>query len=1172
MNGSKTILKEPLLEPGSDYELLRRSGLQYIERLGSNQWTDYNTHDPGITILEALCFALTELGYRAGFNIKDLLAFRPQEQADYHRQAFYTAREILTMNPWTPSDYRKLLIDLPGVRNAWVECLPGGCDDLSLCVDCKNSKLVYKLSEAPCEHEEVMIKGLYEVLVQFDDESSTGDLNSGRIKSTIPFFNSGELYHASFELRLPSWYEISQQMDKYKLFASETSSIESITVLFISGNKHDDHDIPAPEFTKALKRPLFATIGIVYRTSEGGSPLELQFQDVPIRAWFHSDSERRLMQFSDIVEFLQDSGTGGVFPMYLQKLQRASEIIDEAHARLHAHRNLCEDFCSVSAIETEDIAVCADIELDIDADIERVLANCYFLIDQYFSPQIKFFSLQELLGTGKPIEEIFEGPALDHGFIEEEQLDSTNLRKHLYVSDIINLLVDLPGVKSVRDFRLVRYDRDGFISETASWTLQVKEHHQARLYLEGSKLLVYKNGLPFLPNRQELSDTLEVIRGQNSQPQYTVTENDLPVPTGTWFNLSKYNPVQYLLPLTYGVSESGLPLTASVERRAQASQLSAYLLFFDQLIVNFLSQLSNLKELFAVDHSVTSSIFSRVIQERDLPGVTTLYEQFDSQTLEDITRDYQHFPDRRNRFLDHMLGRFAEQFNDYALMLYANGDVKPMQAARLLAEEFPFLNGSAFSRPYQNHAIEDDKRRAQQMLISDKIAFLKDVPFITSNRARAFNYKLEGQGCATSNIAGLKQRIMRVLGIGEFESYFVLLEEKDERLRTIGYRWYLRNAGGGFYLFASELYETLLEDNAALSLAVAIDDFRTWILDASHFEIVSTGSYFELNFKDDTGNVIATAGKEFTQQQAEAERDEIISFARTIFEEEKIYIVEHLLLRPRNYSIGRFQLYEEHDEDERYYERRWRLIDEHGKIYLSSSTRYYDPDFDTAQHKAMLEILEVCKRITNRASYTIHKEIKWTLNLVDETGEVIATRKHAYDEESEAEEAREQLIEFATSLGLDRYQLHPGVLPADILVSGDPLLPICASPGCTDCHEHDPYSFRFSVILSGESGILNSSMEFRRFAEQTIRLESPAHLGVKICWVSNEQLEEFESVYCAWINELSKKVPDAFQLFTLFKAFYEVFVNLKSVYPPARLHDCIDGNEDNRTFLDQTII
>jgi len=122
MQQSITIEKNPLLNEGNNYALLRQKGLEYIQQLGSKLWTDYNIHDPGITILEALCYAITDLGYRTSFDIKDLLADPPNVTPDYKRQAFYTAREILTVNPWTINDFRKLLIDIDGVKNGWMYC------------------------------------------------------------------------------------------------------------------------------------------------------------------------------------------------------------------------------------------------------------------------------------------------------------------------------------------------------------------------------------------------------------------------------------------------------------------------------------------------------------------------------------------------------------------------------------------------------------------------------------------------------------------------------------------------------------------------------------------------------------------------------------------------------------------------------------------------------------------------------------------------------------------------------------------------------------------------------------------------------------------------------------------------------------------------------------------
>ena len=51
MAKSITIQKNPSLNNSSNYELLRQKGLEYIEKLGSRLWTDYNIHDPGITML-----------------------------------------------------------------------------------------------------------------------------------------------------------------------------------------------------------------------------------------------------------------------------------------------------------------------------------------------------------------------------------------------------------------------------------------------------------------------------------------------------------------------------------------------------------------------------------------------------------------------------------------------------------------------------------------------------------------------------------------------------------------------------------------------------------------------------------------------------------------------------------------------------------------------------------------------------------------------------------------------------------------------------------------------------------------------------------------------------------------------------------------------------------------
>ena len=731
--------------------------------------------------------------------------------------------------------------------------------------------------------------------------------------------------------------------------------------------------------------------------------------------WFSGEGDRQAVTLADIKAALSDASASGVFSKYVDKIRRADKVIEKATQVLHAHRNLDEDYCSIKAIETEDIGVCAEMEVESWVDIEAVLAEAYYLIDQYFSPDIKFYSLKQLLDKGIAVDDIFDGPKLDNGFIDNNQLDSTNLKKVLYTSDIINLLMDIPGVIAVKNFVMTRYNDEGFLVESQPWSMEVTDFHQPRLYAEATKFLVYKNGLPFLPDKLELADTLQVIIGSNAQPKFSILENDLPVPEGNWYDLRQYHPLQYSLPLTYGVGHEGLPSTASPKRKAQAKQLKAYLLFYEQLLVNYLEQLAHVKDLFAVDPTVKHTYFTRLLRSDEIKGLDDLYIGLQDeiaaqvQILEESVDTYL---DRRNRFLDHILARFAEQFNDYALMLYSYTESK---------------------------AVADDK------LIKDKINFLKDYPFMSYNKARSFNYKDPLHVCDRENIAGLAIRIRRLLGIPEYNNYFEIFAETDIN-----------------------------------------GNFLNW---------------------------------------------------------------------------------------------RWRLLNKTGTVYMISNTKFIDPQYSVAEQKAKAEIIDIQKLLIDAARYETKLDTQWQLNLLDEVLVLQASHPVLFATQAEAEDMRDEIIEFVQAilyeekvLIVEHLLLRPRNLPGPLIPEGDALLPICIGPDCNLCGEEDPYSFRLTVVMNGEEGIANSGIEFRRFAEQTIRREVPAHLALKVCWVSKIQLEDFEEKYCAWLEELSKEKPDTVQLSDKLKELIAVFIELKNVYPPASLHDCVDGNDENRVYLNQTII
>ena len=91
---------------------------------------------------------------------------------------------------------------------------------------------------------------------------------------------------------------------------------------------------------------------------------------------------------------------------------------------------------------------------------------------------------------------------------------------------------------------------------------------------------------------------------------------------------------------------------------------------------------------------------------------------------------------RRNRFLNHLLARFAEQFTDYALLLFG-------------------------------------AQTDQSKLIQDKQAFLQRYPELSSARGGAYNYL---QPYDETNCSGLEKRIRYRLGLHDPNEAFILIE------------------------------------------------------------------------------------------------------------------------------------------------------------------------------------------------------------------------------------------------------------------------------------------------------------------------------------------------------------------------------------------------------------
>lgn len=105
---------------GLDFDGLKQKGIELLQKLSGKAWTDYNLHDPGVTILEVLCYALTDLVYRTDFKVADFLTSEDRS-IDFETQALFRPRDIFPSQAVTQNDYRKLIFDsISEIDNVWI--------------------------------------------------------------------------------------------------------------------------------------------------------------------------------------------------------------------------------------------------------------------------------------------------------------------------------------------------------------------------------------------------------------------------------------------------------------------------------------------------------------------------------------------------------------------------------------------------------------------------------------------------------------------------------------------------------------------------------------------------------------------------------------------------------------------------------------------------------------------------------------------------------------------------------------------------------------------------------------------------------------------------------------------------------------------------------------------
>lgn len=933
MEQPKFIEKHPQSAEAMDFMFLRTEGIRRIQELTGAFWTDYNLHDPGVTILEQLCYAITDLAYRTGTDIEEHLF-----STNGGKLPFFKPEETLTNSPITIEDYRKVFIDsIPEIKNIWFEAVkPYECG----------------------------FNGLYKILVDISD------------------------------------------------------------------------------------------LGI--------------------------------------------------------KKEKGNEtVLNKVKHLFSKYRNLAEDIYEIKVLEELPISIHADIETDGIHELERVLAKVYFEVEQLLAPEVKFYSLNELVKKGYSYHEIFNGPKLKHGFIVSDDL--VPQQSTIIISDIVRSIMQIEGIVSVKQLSI---EVDGKMHNSQ---MSIPEGKIPRIITSSTfsgvrklsgNIKFYKGSLEYTGlNLKNFRRYLNELVSENKKA-YRISESSFELPTGMGqMDFQDYYSVQNHFPAIYGVGHEGIPGRPNQKRIAQAKQLKAYLLIFEQFMANYLSQLAHFKDLLSIHIKQEQTYFtqplfnvpnSKDLFMKDAGEIEDAYLELSeipkdyNEGLEKLNKLFDNYTDRRNRFLDFLLAIHGESLSQYTLQ--------------------------QFNYYYTDAEFED-------YLIRCKTALLQVLADLNYSRSVGLDYKNNN----FDTLSGFEKRLAIFLGFGISETQEgqisivtpseLLKAEKSSKINIVGTkgfnrfrnRWFKEGALNLFklenhdienrfdYIDDADLSDLAIEQDEIQKLRdellpfkskIVFKDFLTSGIVLGNYKVGKVSepeNAYMLAFNFNGQGEWITLGKY-------RRKDEAYSAVKLLIEElkqmnircENVKMVEHILLRPSP-EKEMYGIY---------------IDDENGQHVLKSNKQ-----FSLKKRAELIGKLE--KHFANEKAFSVEADENRDMNIVFDIKELdlkFTSIKPKVSVE-DTHKQKEELFEFLSGKKV-RTELYEKI-GFYIQFAQDKM----------DIPE-EFFSFQLSLIFPNWSARFQNH-EFRAIAQDVILEQKPANIYANIEWLEPEEMKEFDKLYYSWRNALA---------------------------------------------------
>ncbi|OEJ98587.1 hypothetical protein A8C32_05140 [Flavivirga aquatica] len=782
-----------------------------------------------------------------------------------------------------------------------------------------------------------------------------------------------------------------------------------------------------------------------------------------------------------------------------QEATENKQIIDEVQDLYNSHRNLCESLYAVEVYKPLTLSVDLRITLLDLVDGEEILANILHRINDYLAPEVSYYSLRKLQEENIPTHTIFNGPHLVNGFIKDEDLK--NPLDVIEVSEIIKIISKIPGVVNINDFCLNYVDPTTKEQHIIKERLQVPKNTTARVRfpLSNEKLIFENSGVSFQPDLKETKKQLAFIQALDASKFKAASNslNNIAIPQGTMQDIGYHYPIRKQFPEIYGIGDRGIGHGATPLRQAQVKQLQAYLLPFDQLIINFLSQLCNIYTLYDVHNNEDASYFTNILPDtNDLldliapPSSTYTPDQVKAY-WEKKTNDLNAFFDnhsleRLNKVSDQLLSRYSEAFQTYTLLK---------------------INKSSYGDAMSS-------KRFEKQLLAAKQELIKEYASISYNRSKSFNYKnisIHPEEDKKQAIPGIFRKIAILMGVNDFKIKSLIKNISESGIRihpqTLDIDFIVREIdihtpeeNIGIVEIEDIVVNEEIEENLFHTMHY-VGDEDTLLNSVLKYGIIPDNYtikkdpnkkeryYISHQRNDNKSNIVHIAK---SREKATKVIEKSINYLIDVSQKsEGFFVVEHVLLLPSYFG------------DYFGFEIDFSLLNPELEIVCS--------------HADLTPFVKRDETITNLIEALLAKEAQFNivsangvyqLEIGATNGDVFAISKTSF----ESKEALQKIIEgFKNEVNHTEKEDIEAITKCHVFY-GDHAI-----------DEHF-FSFRLSFVMP-KWPVRFQNENFQKVFENTIYEQIPIHIGSSSYWLDYKTMYLFETYYFKWLELLQH--PDA---------------------------------------------